>query len=252
MSERLHCFRSTHCSTVVALPFDMEEMIDGWQALRSRMAKQLPQGFERDEWAYLVAFLDRNVLMKPFLTNFGDYVDANGDFRADVLVRPRGNVGIWLPNNVSLLGPLMMVMASLSGNSLRLKAGSQGENLTENFYNFIVTNSENNSLREFVEERIVVERFEREDPRNKDLAAQSDVRIVFGSDGAALAIDAMPHPAASQAVHFVERQSEAWIEKGRIDGDLLATIIKVFAIGMWASLPTMERCLPAGTCRCRR
>ena len=53
-----------------------------------------------------------------------------------LFARPRGAVGLWLPNNVSLLGPLMLIVVSLSGNPLCMKAGSRSEDLTGVFLEF--------------------------------------------------------------------------------------------------------------------
>jgi hypothetical protein len=66
--------------------------------------------------------------------------------------------------------------------------------------------------------------------RQKDLAEQSRVRVVFGSDAAAESIHQLPHPLESLGFSFVDRQSEAWLEKGAVNEQVLTTLIKVFAI----------------------
>ena len=72
--------------------------------------------------------------------------------------------------------------------------------------------------------------FERGDPRNAEYAAAAQVRVVFGSDAAAEAIEALPHPLDSAGFAFVDRRSEAWVEPGRVDERLIETLVKVFAI----------------------
>ncbi len=62
------------------------------------------------------------------------------------------------------------------------------------------------------------------------MASNSEIRIVFGSDQAATDIHDLPHPLGSSGFSFTDRQSEAWIEKGALNEDVLISLIKVFAI----------------------
>ena len=74
--------------------------------------------------------------MCPFRETFGGQADAAGP-PCDRLARPRGPVSIWLPSNVSLLGPLTLVLLSLTGNPLRMKVSLRGNDLTEAFLDFV-------------------------------------------------------------------------------------------------------------------
>jgi hypothetical protein len=229
MSEHLVTFESAGRCTAVALPFDLEEVLAGWGSLRVAMTRTLPPGFERDEWAYLIQFLEAGALRDAFTSSFGAASDASAA-RPDLLARPRGTVALWLPNNVSLLGPLTTILLSLTGNRLLLKGGSRSEDLTGAFLAFALGELEPGALRTHLEENVAYEVFDRDDPRNAAYAAEAAVRIVFGGDEAAAAIEALPHPLDSRAFAFVDRRSEAWVSPGRADDELVDTLIKVFAI----------------------
>lgn len=229
MCKRLHFFQTNGRSTAVAYPFDFEEIVHGWHSLRNAMVRSVPSAFTRDEWAYLISFLDKENLYEPVKKTFGDPVN-NPDNAVESIARPRGRVALWLPNNVSLLGPLMLILLSLSGNSIRVKGGSRSEDLTGAFLGFALKNLHEAQLKAWLETHVRIEFFDRDDPRNEEMAATSDIRIVFGSDEAAIAIDAMPHPVESEGIYFVDRQSEAWVEKDALDDQLIEMLVKVFAI----------------------
>jgi hypothetical protein len=229
MFERLHQFEAPSQRTIVALPFDLEAWVAEWTALRGTMIRSVPEPFTRDEWAYLVTFLDPDNLRRPFQQAFGAPSGKPGA-APDVLARPRGPVAVWLPNNVSLLGPLTLVLISLTGNPVRLKAGSQAEDLALAFVTFARKHLAAGPLACYLTERVTLDRFDREDPRNREMAADAAVRIVFGSDESAAAVDALPHPPDSIRFAFSDRQSEAWIDPARADQETLSTLIKVFAI----------------------
>jgi hypothetical protein len=224
----LGVFRGTQGTVQVALPFDLKSLLDGWSKVRSAMLKEVPDAFSRDEWAYLVAFLGKENLMLPFEQSFGSPESKPG--ATSLLARPRGPVGLWLPNNVSLLGPLMLIVVSLSGNPLRMKAGSRSEDLTGVFLDFARRHAGDNALAAYLRDKVRHEVFSSDDPRNREIAATSAVRIVFGSDQAAAAIHAFSHPLDSTGISFSDRRSEAWLEPDRCDDNTLRDLIKVFAI----------------------
>ena len=56
------------------------------------------------------------------------------------------------------------------------------------------------------------------------------MRIVFGTDAAAAAVEALPHPLDSVGFAFYDRRSEAWVSADAVDDALLETLIRVFAI----------------------
>ncbi len=234
MSDRLHYFETPGRRYAVAVPFELDARVGQWQELRDAMIRECPRPFTRDEWAYLIAFLDAANLRRPFVDSFGAPLPYT-DEPVDVLVRPRGPVAVWLPNNVSLLGPLTLILLSLTGNSLRLKAGSQTEDLSEAFLHFAgrrlsAGGLSTGGLSTFLQERVHLERFDRHDPRGESMAAEASVRIVFGSDEAVSAVEALSHPVGSLSVAFSDRRSEAWIDADRCDDETLSTLIKVFAV----------------------
>jgi hypothetical protein len=228
MSEQLRTYRTTEGAVAVWLPFDLDDVVADWSELRVTMARDLHESFTRDEWAYLIQFLDSTNLMRPFLRSFGSLVDGADDIWE--FVRPRGEVAVWLPNNVSLLGPLMLVMLSLTGNPVRLKAGSQATDLTGAFLGYSRDKLPDGALREYLTHQVQLEVMDRNDPRQSELAAEAIVRIVFGGDDAAQAIHALGHPVESVPLSFVDKRSEAWVEPAALDDEGLRNILRVFAI----------------------
>jgi Acyl-CoA reductase (LuxC) len=229
MSKRLHYFASGMRRWAVALPFDLDELTSEWSQLRSVMVRSVPDAFSRDEWAYLITFLDPNNLAKPFEEAFGRRLaDVTGS--VDLLARPRGPVAVWLPNNVSLLGPLLLVLLSLTGNPVRLKAGSQTQDLTGALLDFARARLPSGSLAKYLDECVQLETFDRDDPRGRDMAKGAAARVMFGSDEGIAAVDAFEHSPGSIAIPFSDRRSEAWLETSRLDQETLNTLIKVFAI----------------------
>ena len=59
MPDHLHFFESAAGITALALPFDYQQSVEDWSALRKQMVRQAPPDFTRDEWAYLATFLER-------------------------------------------------------------------------------------------------------------------------------------------------------------------------------------------------
>lgn len=226
--SNLSTFHGTQGTVQVRLPFDMRSLLQGWGKVRSAMLKEVPESYSRDEWAYLAAFLSKESLMLPFEQSFGSAAPDTGSI--SLLARPRGSVGLWLPNNVSLLGPLMLIVVSISGNRLRMKAGSRSEDLTGVFLDFARKYAGDGALSAYLRDHVRHQVFSSDDTRNREIAATSAVRIVFGSDEAAAAIDALPHPLDSTGISFSDRRSEAWLEPDRCDDATLRDLIKVFAI----------------------
>jgi hypothetical protein len=193
------------------------------------MARNLPDGFSRDEWAYLISFLDSSSLIRPFEMSFGSSLTSISG-KVDVLMRPRGPVAIWLPNNVSLLGPLTLIMMSLTGNPILIKGGSQSEDLAGIFLEFVRTHLPDGYLKDFLTEQVTYDVFERDDPKNIQMAKRAEIRIVFGTKAAAESIHAFPHPPESIGFSFIDRWSEAWIEKDAATDEVLSNLLKVFAV----------------------
>ena len=226
--DTVHGFRTATATRWVALPFNLEEFLHGWQTVVHAMVRSKPEGFSRDEWAYVMAFLDQTSLMAPFQQNFGELSHTASE--PSSVFCPRGTVAVWLPSNVSLLGPLMTVLIGLSGNAALLKGPSEGTDLTAEFLRFVGEHAPNGPVREFVDRRVRVASFSRDDTRNAEYAARADVRCVFGTNQAAEAVDRLSHPIHSIGFHFTDRVSEAWIEAGAVSEEVVDALIKVFGI----------------------
>lgn len=211
----------------VGLPFNLDAMIEDWQRLQRAMAKAPNPAFSRTEWAYLIQFVDPNALRNVFSSAFGEQTPIGS---ANCLLTPVSRVALWLPNNVSLLGPLVMVLVSLTGAEMRVKVGSRSRNLFVALLDWLRTRASDGPLKEWLENCVTAEEFDRHDSRNADMAAWADVRILFGSDAAASGVESLPHPYASRAFYFGEKVSEAWVEASRIDRPLASELARVFSV----------------------
>lgn len=229
MSKRIYYFLDKNNISSINLPFDLDSFISDWSGLRSIMYKEMTPEFTRDEWAYLISFLERENLMQPFDISFGHLIEAP-EKPSGSAFRPRGEVALWLPNNVTLLGPLMVVLLSLTGNPISIKGGTRGEDLTVAFIEFAINNLPDGELKDSLRNKVHAAVFDRNDPRNSEMASRARVRIIFGSDESARSVHSLPHPESSIGFSFVDRRSEAWLEKDAITEETLRTLIKVFAI----------------------
>lgn len=221
MSKHLISFGAN----AVVLGYDLDERLAQWDALRLKMVHGIPDAFTRDEWAYLITFLAPSHLMEIFVQAFG----KRGYGAVSALFRPRGPIAIWLPNNVSLLGPLAMILCSFTNASIRVKTGSRSNDLCEAFIGYALEHLHQGELRDYLNMQLT-ERFDRYDQRNQLMAAQASVRIVFGSDVATKAIHDLPHPVHSIGISFADHRSEAWVQRAALDDDAITATIKVFAI----------------------
>jgi hypothetical protein len=132
---------------------------------------------------------------------------------------------------VSLLGPLTIALLALTGNRLLLKGSSNAEDLTGAFLSFAREElPPDGALRTHLDARVTYDVFDRADPRSARWAADGDMRVVFGGDAAAAAVDALPHPLESGGAYFVDRRSEAWVTPGAATDALLADLARVFAV----------------------
>ena len=227
MSDHLVHFVRGDRACAVALGYALEARLAQWDALRKRMARGVPDAFTRDEWAYLVTFLDRTNLCEPFAQTFGEPAPSG---KVGALFRPRGPIAIWLPNNVSLLGPLTLILTSFAARPIRVKTGSRSNDLCAAFVDYALENLPPGELTDWLRADVKIERFARDDERNKTLAAEAAVRIVFGSDAAATGIHSLPHPVSSIGITFADHRSEAWVEMAALNDAKLSTFIRVFAI----------------------
>ncbi len=229
MSDSLHFYNKSGDVVAVSLPNQTGSVIDQWSELRSAMTQTVPDSFTRDEWAYLMSFLDTTHLNQPFNECFGETVPA-GAGPVVRLFRPRGRIALWLPNNVSLLGPLTLILVSLTGQPLRIKAGSQSNNLTNDFLDFASRRLSDCALKRYLADSVICETFDRHHIGNAEMAEEAQVRIVFGSNEAAREIHSLPHPLESVGFSFVDRRSDVWLEEESLSDELFTTLLKIFAI----------------------
>ena len=228
MSDFRYDFCTKHNSTSVILPFDLESITTEWNQLRSKMIRFLPPEFSREEWSYLITFLEKCRLESVFTKTFGE--SGNVSNVINTIIRPKGNVALWLPNNVSLLGPLMLVMISLTGNSLTMKAGTRSENLTEIFLSYALKYLPDGTLRDYLKNFVTISLFSHTDSRNAEMSQAAKVRIFFGSDSGASYVDQLPHQLDCIPIYFTDRCSEAWIDKESITDKTVSDLIKVFNV----------------------
>jgi hypothetical protein len=229
MSDSLHFYGKSSDVVAVSLPNQTGSVIDQWSELRSAMTQAVPDSFTRDEWAYLMSFLDTTHLNQPFRECFGETIPA-GAGPVVRLFRPRGRIALWLPNNVSLLGPLTLILVSLTGQPLRIKAGSRSNNLTKDFLEFALFRLPDCALKRYLGDSVICETFDRHHIGNAEMAEKAHVRIVFGSNEAAREIHSLPHPLESVGFSFVDRRSEVWIEEECLSDQFCTTLLKIFAI----------------------
>ena len=229
MSEHIHVFESGKSLTALSLPFELQNIISQWDSLRRVMIRRIPEEFTREEWAYVITFLDSGNLYKHIENAFGNLQDSPIE-KASFMARPRGAVAIWLPNNVSLLGSLLVILLSLTGNRVEAKRGTRGKDLTEAFLKFAIENLPDGDLKSYLKKRVRAHSFGRDDRKNREMASDAAVRIVFGADETATAVHALPHPVESIAFSFIDRRSEAWIEKRAVNEEVLVDLVKVFSI----------------------
>jgi hypothetical protein len=228
MSDHILQFEQGRRVASVFLPFRLERRLDEWAVVRRAMLRGPASGFTRDEWAYLVGFLDASVLNRPFEHAFGLRSSASSGIGA--LYRPRGGLAIWLPNNASLLGPLVVVMASLAGVPVRGKSGSRADDLASAFVDFCRRSLPECELRRYFETDVEISQFGRDDPRNVEMSRWAASRMVFGSDEAAQAVCALPHRPECRTFAFGDHRSEAWLDPALM-GDAETLILgRVFAI----------------------
>jgi hypothetical protein len=222
MSETIHKFGKN----AVALPYSLDARLADWESLRREMVRGVALAFTRDEWAYMVAFLDPVHLRETFTRSFGPEADAG----IQSLWRPRGEIAIWLPNNVSLLGPLVLILASFTGQPIRVKTGSRSDELCGAFVEYCLAKLPSCGLREYLSSKITIQAFDRTDSKNSEMAAEASVRIAFGSDQSVAAVHALPHPVESVGISFGNKRSEAWVRSKSLDDAQVDILLKVFAI----------------------
>ncbi len=247
MSEPVRFRSRDGHDTLVWFPFDLNRFLADATTARNALVRQVPPEFTRNEWAYLMTMLAPSHILSSMEQVFGRRVDdADGVVRWDAV--PRGPVAIWAPGNVSLLAPLVMLAAIVSGNQVRLKGTSRAADLSGAFLRAVRATVGAESFATWfnsVEHAV----FDRTDSRSTTWAAESSVRIVFGGDAAAQAIHGMPHPLESSGFSFTDRRSEAWIEVGAVDEAVLRDLAAVFAIYGQAGCTSPARVVLIGATR---
>ena len=228
-------------------PFSPRQLIADIGALRNSMIRAHPATFTRQEWGYLISFLAPSRLTSVYERSFGTFLDYPPDAGPDLIVVPRSPIGVWLPNNVSLMGPLVAILLSLTGASIEIKSGSRSEDLTRAFFQWLAGATDSDLLCQAMS-RVKIDAFSRLSERNGDMAERCKVRVVFGSDEAAEAIEKLPHPVQSRGFYFSNRSSEIWLD-GDHDVAELDDVLKVFMIYGRAGCTSPRRVVVLGNQR---
>ncbi|MFY9513256.1 MAG: acyl-CoA reductase [Rubrivivax sp.] len=244
MSEHLQVRRGPQGPVALTTPHALDDFIAEAGRARRLLLRQVPEAFTRDEWAYLMSSLDPAWLEAQVSAVFGPRAEP-GDSPA-WLASPRRRVAVWLPANVSLLGPLTMLAIAATGCQLRMKASTRAEDLSSAFLDELRRKTPAFAA---CFEQVQIARFDREDPRNAAMAGEADVRIVFGSDATARQVHTLAHPLESVALSFVDRRSEAWIEPDAVSDQTVRELVQVFAIYGQAGCTSPSRVVLLGADR---
>lgn len=228
MYNSTYSFGSKWGASVVSTPTDIDLIIESWGKLRTKMIRTMPPDFEREEWAYVIQFLGPSILNRVISQTFGDKLGTIKE--AERMYRPRGTVAVWLPNNVSLLGPLLLVLISLSGNKAIFKSGTRSKNLTQSFLDYGLDYLPDEPLKDYLLQNVQLFHFDRADKKNEEMSKGADVRIFFGSDAAAKSIQKLKRQIHTLDFFFTDKQSELWMHPSNIDDDMIVDLIKVFAV----------------------
>lgn len=214
------------------LPYNLDALLSDAQALVRQMIKTGPTlSFTRDEWAYLIHTFQPKSLISVFTDTFGPMVTAaNPDDQRRYLIS-RETATVWLPNNVSLLGPLMVNNLLLAGLTVFAKSGSHASPLLNELQSYISNNAPNGTLKSLWQNKLRTEQFDRKDPRNETWSYEADVRLAFGNDTSIQAIKSLPSKSNSPFFGFGDHSSEIWISpKEAATSDTVQNILNVFRI----------------------
>ncbi len=243
MSKYLQYFQTGGLHQVVALDHELDAWVDGWSALPSLMIRSVHPAFTRDEWAYLISFLQRGNLEQVVAQVLGRRV---APATPQLMLRPRGAISVWLPSNVTLLGPLTLVLASIVGSNITIKTSSSKKSLVSAFTDWVREHSASSFLSQFINECLCIESFDRTDDRNLTMSKEAAVRIAFGSDESICAIESLPHRLGCVDFFFANKQSEAWVEVECVSDSLLTDIVKVLGVYGQAGCTSPRRVMLLG------
>ena len=226
-SYSLH-FRNDGENINLEMDRDIEGIITEWSNLRRAMTREVPDGFSRDEWAYLISFIEMRALNEVYSSTFGKRIEEP-EARKRILVSGT-RVALWSPNNVSLLAPLTMILVSITGSRLRIKLGNEGADLCTPLVNWVRSKVKSGPLYEWLKSDLEVAQFSRSDSRGAEWSNWADVKLVFGSDAGCAAVDALPTTEHAQTFLFSDKTSRMWCTAQHMDDTAIDTLIRVFSI----------------------
>lgn len=246
MFDNVINFKSNNQSRSVILPFSLAFRLNDYSDLQKSMIRNRDPNFSRSEWAYLINFISKSNLKSIFVKTFGEITDI--DINNGLYYSPFTHISVWLPNNVSLLGPLTVAMLSLIGARVEVKVGSRSLDLVSKLRDFIVTHQPESKLANWFTQEMKIHEVDRTSSVNKSMSAAADVRIVFGSNDAARGVDLLDHPLHSKGLYFSDRVSEAWISADFInEKSVLKDLVSVFMVYGQAGCTSPKRiCIIGG------
>lgn len=230
-----HRFKDHAGPCEVMLPFALEDLALAYDRLTTKLSRApVPEAFSRDEWGYLLSFMRGSRLRDVFAQNFGPRPEPHEQEPHGLparLILPRSDIAIWLPNNVSLLGPLTVILSLATGARVHAKAGSGSENLTAALRDKILSSHPDLLLEWMWSEQLTTESFDRRDPRNRSWSERAQARIFFGGDAAAAAVEALPHRLGTPFFAFRDHSSLVWADPAALQDDAeLLTLWRVFQV----------------------
>lgn len=232
----LHCSgeqRASRQNTALLLPFSVPSMLGDWEVIMKAMLREIPVEFSRSDWAYLASFLQPEQLKSVYSRTFGELVQPSSppeNLPLGIIYKPRGQVAVWLPANVGLLGPLSIILVSISGNNLQIKGSIRGDAYSNSFLAFARKHAPTGFLRDYLHKQVNFDVFDRDDARNHQMSRCADVRIIFGSDTAVSALSQLQHKPTALTFGFTDHQSESWIASDSYHDSDIEMIVKIFSV----------------------
>ena len=183
--------------TRLLLPFRLDGALEDWAALRSVMVKQKPDAFTRDEWAYLIGFLDREF---STASSARPSATANRSRRPAPRGRAPGRHGGRVAAQQRQPARAAHTDPAEPHRQRRPDQGRLARRRPDPpLFDYASTHLRPGELRDHLARNITVEVFSREDARNAAWASSARTRIAFGSTPASPRFRRCPIPPTASA-----------------------------------------------------